>query len=40
MQNDVKKIGWLLLLGQVFFQGAVFISAFAGILFGVVIFWL
>ena len=34
MKNDVKRIGWLLLLGQLFFQGAVIISAIAGILLG------
>ena len=34
MKNDAKKIGWLLLLGQLLFQGTVFISAFAGILLG------
>ena len=34
MKNDVKKIGWLLLLGQVFFQSTVFIAVIAGILLG------
>lgn len=34
MKNDVKKIGWLLLLGQLLFQGTVFMVAFAAILLG------
>ena len=34
MKNDVKKIGWLLLLGQLFFQGTVFLAALAGIVLG------
>ncbi len=34
MKNDVKKIGWLLLLGQLLFQGTVFMAAFAAILLG------
>ena len=34
MKNDVKKIGWLLLLGQLFFQGTVFLAALIGILLG------
>ena len=34
MKNDVKKIGWLLLLGQLFFQGTVFMAALAGIVLG------
>lgn len=34
MKNDVKKIGWLLLLGQLFFQTTVFITAFIGIVLG------
>lgn len=34
MKNDVKKIGWLLLLGQLFFQGTVFLAALTGILLG------
>lgn len=32
MEKDVKKIGWLLLLGQLFFQSAVFVTAFIGII--------
>ena len=34
MKNDVKKIGWLLLLGQLLFQSTVFMAAFAAILLG------
>ena len=34
MKNDVKKIGWLLLLGQLFFQSTVFLAVIAGILLG------
>ncbi len=34
MKNDIKKIGWLLLLGQLFFQGTVFLAALPGILLG------
>ncbi|MCR5287274.1 MAG: CPBP family intramembrane metalloprotease [Saccharofermentans sp.] len=34
MKNDIKKIGWLLLLGQLFFQGTVFLAALTGILLG------